>query len=163
MATIDKMEYDPIMCIMVPVKDQSFVVSYKDKKDNGVNKTINVEANNKNEAIQKAINKFRNSNEDVVIIGASAKDQRTVDADIEKIADYLWTWSHGGSPADPLHEIANELEKLDKTSKTYAEHQEFVKKNYKPLLDKVYADLKRTVNKRLEDGYKRIDSALKSR
>ena len=91
------------------------------------------------------------------------KDQRTIDADIERIADYLWIWSVGGSPTDPLHEIANELEKLDKTSKTHEEHQEFVKKNYKPLLDKIYANLKRTVNKRLEDGYKRIDSTLKSR
>lgn len=86
----------------------------------------------------------------------------TRDSDVEKIADYLWVWSEGGSPTDPLHDIYNKLDKMDKTSKTREEHDAFVKANYKKELDSIYSELKRIVNKKLEDGYKRISRKLEN-
>jgi len=88
---------------------------------------------------------------------------KTIDKfDAKNAAEYLWTWADLNSMSAVRFDIRNELEDMDKTSKTREEHNEFCKKNYKKLLDKYYKEVKRETDKLLEEGYKKTDDYFKN-
>ena len=75
--------------------------------------------------------------------------------DVDKLSDYLWTWTDIHSLGNPIAEIRNELmdEAWEAGIRDRKEAHEYVKKNYKKYLDKIYSDLKKSVDKKLRDGY----------
>lgn len=84
--------------------------------------------------------------------------------DIDKISDYLWTWTDIHAIGNPISEIRNELmdEAYETGIRDRKEAHEYVKKNYKKHLDKIYSDLKKSVDKKLRDGYNASVKAFES-
>ena len=78
--------------------------------------------------------------------------------DFKHIAEYLWTYED----ADVASMILTDLYNLDKTSKTQEEHNEFIRNNYKKILDKYDAEIRKEVNKILKAGYANVDRVLRS-
>ena len=112
------MEYDPVMCMMVPAKDQK--------------------------TADKAIK------------------SRDREVDIQRIADYLYSWEDISSSYNPCRDIIEKLDKEDTKSKSAEEFANYVHNNYKKYLDDYYKKLEATVNKMLKNGYSKIDNYLKS-
>ena len=87
------------------------------------------------------------------------KVQKVSDAnirvDIDKLSDYLWLWTDTRSLGNPFSELLNELmdEAWESGIRDRKEAHEYAKKNYKKYLDKIYSDLKKSVDKKLRDGY----------
>lgn len=82
--------------------------------------------------------------------------------DAKNTAEYLWTWADLNSMSAVRFDIVNELDDMDKTSKTSEEHNEFIKKNYKKILDKHYSEVKKEADKLLSEGYKKTDNYFKN-
>lgn len=78
----------------------------------------------------------------------------------KKVAQYLWTWEDVHAIGGAAQSIASELDDMDNTSKTREEHREFIRKNYKKILDKYYSAVKAEVDNILKSGYSNIESAL---
>lgn len=90
-------------------------------------------------------------------------DQKTTDSfDAKHCAEYLWTWSDINSVNSAKFDILNELEDMDKTSKSREEHDEFCKKNYSKILDKYYKKVKKEANSLLDNGYKNLANYFKN-
>lgn len=84
-------------------------------------------------------------------------DQKTTDSfDPDHVADYLWTYANG---VDVSSEIINELYKEDK-SNTKEEFKDFMLKNYKKKLDEYDKAIKREVDKKLKEGYRKTKERL---
>lgn len=78
----------------------------------------------------------------------------------KKTAQYLWTWEDVHAISGAAQSIASELDDMDKTSKTIEEHREFIRKNYKKVLDRYYSAVKSEVDNILKSGYSNIENAL---
>lgn len=78
----------------------------------------------------------------------------------KKIAQYLWTWEDVYALSGAAQSIVSELDDMDNTSKTMEEHREFIRKNYKKVLDRYYSAVKSEVNNILKSGYSNIEKAL---
>lgn len=75
---------------------------------------------------------------------------KTKDADIEHIADYLWTWNDGAHARQIMQE---EYRKASKTAKTREEAIEIAYEKAKVELAKVYRALQAEIDKKLKNGY----------
>lgn len=87
------------------------------------------------------------------------KIQKVSDANIrvnvDELSDYLWIWTDIRAIGNPIAEIRNELmdEAWESGIRDKKEAYKYIKKNYKKYLDKIYSDLKKSVDKKLRDGY----------
>lgn len=77
--------------------------------------------------------------------------------DPDHVADYLWTYADG---IDISTEIINELDKEDQTSKSKEEFKAYLLKNYKSKLDEYDKAIKRSVDKKLKEGYTKTKARL---
>lgn len=94
---------------------------------------------------------------------ARTVDTRTVDFtgfNPTRYAENLWTWNDVRSPTGIVNYIISTLDGIDRTSKTRQEHNEFIHKNYKRLLDECYRDVKSEAKRIVEEGYRWANSEL---
>lgn len=84
--------------------------------------------------------------------GIEVKKMTIDSVDINKLADYLWTWGDATSVNSASSQIINDIE-YRTSAKTSKEFAQVLRTDGIKELDKVYSALKSAVNQRLKEGY----------